>query len=102
VQKKQETFANDRKKLTSKSTFCNTMENDEAKLICIYLFLNPIVQLLLFCLYMSVIPIKYVYTNINLGKKCYIFSQFFLCSDNLIAQLNGIMKYSFRIFKSEK
>ena len=31
------------------------------KSIC--LFLNPIVQLLLFCLYMSVIPIKYVYTK---------------------------------------
>jgi hypothetical protein len=29
----------------------------------VYLFLNPIGQLLLFCLYMSVIPIKYVYTN---------------------------------------
>jgi hypothetical protein len=29
----------------------------------ICLFLNPIVELLLFCLYMSVIPIKYVYTN---------------------------------------
>jgi len=27
------------------------------------LFLNPIVELLLFCLYMSVIPIKYVYTK---------------------------------------
>jgi hypothetical protein len=27
------------------------------------LFLNPIVQLLLFCSYMSVIPIKYVYTK---------------------------------------
>ena len=33
------------------------------KNIC--LFLNPIVELLLFCLYMSVIPIKYVYTNIS-------------------------------------
>ena len=33
------------------------------KSIC--LFLNPIVELLLFCLYMSVIPIKYVYTNEN-------------------------------------
>ena len=31
------------------------------KSIC--LFLNPIVELLLFCLYMSVIPIKYVYTK---------------------------------------
>jgi len=31
------------------------------KSIC--LFLNPIVELLLFCLYMSIIPIKYVYTN---------------------------------------
>ena len=31
------------------------------KSIC--LFLNPIVQLLLFYLYMSVIPIKYVYTK---------------------------------------
>jgi hypothetical protein len=30
------------------------------KSIC--LFLNPIVQLLLFCIYTSVIPIKYVYT----------------------------------------
>ena len=35
------------------------------KSIC--LFLNPIVELLLFCLYMSVIPIKYVYTK---GKMC--------------------------------
>ena len=34
------------------------------KSIC--LFLNPIVQLLLFCLYISVIPIKYVYTK----RKC--------------------------------
>ena len=32
------------------------------KRIC--LFLNRIVELLLFCLYMSVIPIKYVYTMI--------------------------------------
>ena len=32
------------------------------KSIC--LFLNPIVELLLFCLYMSVIPIKYVYTKL--------------------------------------
>jgi hypothetical protein len=31
----------------------------------ICLFLNPIVVLLLFCLYVSVIPIKYVYTNEN-------------------------------------
>jgi hypothetical protein len=35
------------------------------------LFLNPIVELLLFCLYMSVIPIKYVYTNKNKDKKKY-------------------------------
>ena len=37
-----------------------------SKLCSIYLFLSPmspIVQLLLFCLYVSVIPIKYVYTN---------------------------------------
>jgi len=27
--------------------------------------LNPIVQLLLFCLYISVIPIKYVYTKLS-------------------------------------
>jgi hypothetical protein len=27
------------------------------------LFLNPIIELLLFCLYMLVIPMKYVYTN---------------------------------------
>jgi hypothetical protein len=31
------------------------------QLLC--LFLNPIVRLLLFCLYMLVIPIKYVYTK---------------------------------------
>ena len=35
------------------------------KSIC--LFLNPIVELLLFCLYMSAIPIKYVYTNGGAG-----------------------------------
>jgi hypothetical protein len=33
----------------------------------ICLFLNPIVWLLLFCLYMLVIPIKYVYANGILG-----------------------------------
>ena len=36
------------------------------------MFLNPIVELLLFCLYMSVIPIKYVYTNLLLTKFPYI------------------------------
>ena len=40
------------------------------KSIC--LFLNPIVELLLFCLYMSVIPIKYVYTNC-VSNKCPLF-----------------------------
>ena len=31
------------------------------------MFLNPIVQLLLFYLYMSVIPIKYIYTKVKFG-----------------------------------
>ena len=37
------------------------------KSIC--LFLNPIVRLLLFCLYMLVIPIKYVYTKGELNSQ---------------------------------
>ena len=38
-----------------------SQETDFKKSIC--LFLNPIVELVLFCLYMSVIPIKYANTN---------------------------------------
>jgi hypothetical protein len=40
------------------------------KSIC--LFLNPIVELLLFCLYMSVIPMKYVYTKVFIQSLLWI------------------------------
>ena len=54
----------------------STVGNRFKKSIC--LFLNPIVELLLFCLYMSVIPIKYVYTNCSLQlPQCSNFNQDF-------------------------
>ena len=66
------------------------------KNIC--LFLNPIVELLLFCLYMAVIPIKYVYTNQNKIKEKVTF-KFWLKSFHSV-EYEGVIWVKQRRFKN--
>jgi hypothetical protein len=54
----------------------------------ICLFLNPIVQLLLFCLYMSIIPITCLYQGLSQSEDDNYNTRFVNCKFTMICLLN--------------